>query len=70
MIKMTLKIEVEYDQEILFDKNDSESVEWFEKDVLGDGESLMLHSNEVGDMIGNVNVIKIESLGFNDPNKQ
>ena len=70
MIKMTLKIEVEYNQEILFDKNDNESVEWFEKDVLGDRESLMLHSDEVGGMIGNVNVIEIESLGFNDPNKQ
>ena len=45
-------------------EDDSDGIEWFYRDVLGkvceDGSpNLILHSNELGDEVGVINVLKI-----------
>ena len=57
MKKLKLLIELEYDDEIMHEDNE-DAIEWFFKDVLGDG--LLLHSNEIGDTIGEVKVLEVK----------
>jgi predicted RNA-binding protein with PUA-like domain len=48
-IKMTIEVEVEDD---LFSLKNEEERKWLENELLiGDG-SLILHSNEIGDLVG------------------
>ena len=59
MKTITLTIELKYDSEIMYESNDEEAKEWFVEDVLGG--PLSLYSHEVGDVIGVVKVVKIDS---------
>ena len=49
-------VELEYDTELMHG-NDPDAVEWFRSTLLND--DLVLHSNEIGDEIGTVRVIRI-----------
>jgi hypothetical protein len=51
-----LIIKLTYDPELMHG-NDPDAIDWFEKDILG-GE-LILHSNELGDEVGRVEVLEI-----------
>lgn len=55
MKKLHLLIELEYDDSIMH--GDSvEDADWFVQEILG-GDSLVLHSNEIGDEVGVVRVL-------------
>ena len=56
MKTMRLEIELTYDDDVMHG-NDVGAFEWFKDEVLG-GE-LVLHSNEIGDAVGMVKVIRI-----------
>lgn len=60
MKTLKLVIELTYDDEIMHGAN-PEGIGWFYLNVLGDttNDSLMLHSNEVGDTIGVVKVLEV-----------
>ena len=59
MKKVKLEIEMEYDDEVMHG-DDEEGIEWFKKSILtGDKGLLLLHSNLIGDHLGDVKVIKI-----------
>ena len=51
MKKIFISGELVIDENMLYEKNDEESVRWFYNDVLM-GEGLLVHSNEIGDTIG------------------
>lgn len=53
-VELTITIELT-DYEL-----DNEEKEWYEKDILIAGDDLILHSNEVGDGLGNA--IKVENV--------
>jgi hypothetical protein len=53
-VELTITIELT-DYEL-----DNEEKEWYEKDILIAGNDLILHSNEVGDKLGNA--IKVENV--------
>ncbi len=56
-IKMV--IELEYDNEMMHGE-DQEAIDWFQNDILlGKGGLLMLHSNEIGDHVGDVVGVEI-----------
>jgi hypothetical protein len=61
MKKIKMVVELNYDAEMMHNGNkDKESKDWFFNEILiskrGD---LRLHSNEIGDEIGEIKVIKI-----------
>ncbi len=56
MKKIKLLVELKYDANIMHGK-DKEATDWFFNHVLKD--KLILHSNEIGDEIGEVKIIKI-----------
>jgi len=60
MKKLKLTIELKYDDKMMHG-SDKESTDWFYNDILGSKKrnDLFLHSNEIGDEIGTVKVIKI-----------
>jgi len=53
-VELTITIELA-DYEL-----DNEEKEWYEKDILIAGNDLILHSNEVGDGLGNA--VKVENV--------
>jgi len=59
----TIKIiaELRYDDKIMHDK-DKESIDWFYNDILKSKRKndLVLHSNEIGDEIGTIKIIKLK----------
>lgn len=58
-LKMT--VELTYDPELMHG-NDPVAIEWFENDILrqkGNDGLLLLHSNEIGDEIGEIKVLDI-----------
>jgi len=55
-IRMT--VDLEYDDEQMHGNN-LEEIEWFHKEILRDG-GLTLHSNELGDIIGDITLIREE----------
>lgn len=57
MSRLRLTIDLEYDADLMHG-NDPEGVEWFRETVLGN--SLVLHSDEIGDYIGTVTVVSVE----------
>lgn len=61
-MKLIMTIELEYDQEMMFDPDDPDGHNWFYNDVLrGTGdEGLYLWSNHIGDEVGEVRVISIQ----------
>ena len=64
MKKIRLEVELEYDEELIHG-NDPESIAWFHKEILlhpsKDGE-LILHSNEIGDEVGVIRVLKVKEV--------
>lgn len=60
MKTVRLVIEVEYDDEIMYD-NDEDAKDWFFNSVLNTGD-LILHSNEIGDKVGTVRVLECSEL--------
>lgn len=59
MAKVLMTVELEYD-DALMHGNDPDSVEWFFSEILsGDKGMLELHSNEIGDTVGQVKVISL-----------
>lgn len=59
MKKLKLEIELLYNDEIVHGNN-PDAIDWFYSEILkGEDEALILHSNEIGDEIGIVKVIKI-----------
>jgi hypothetical protein len=59
MTKLRMLVELEYDADLMHGNN-PESVKWFRDRVLL-GEKLILHSNEIGDTIGELRVIDLPS---------
>lgn len=53
-----MEIEIEYDDEIMHG-DDSEATAWFRQQVLENVDTLILHSNEIGDSIGVVKSAKV-----------
>ena len=63
MTKLQLLIELEYDEEVIYG-DDPTAIHWFYNEVLLNtsiDEPLILHSNDIGDNIGVVKVLKILS---------
>lgn len=61
MKKLVLTVLLEYDDTIMHGE-DADSIAWFYNNVLSnpkDGCGLILHSNEIGDEVGSIRVIKI-----------
>ena len=58
MKSLKLEIELTYDDEAMY-VDDKEGREWFLNDVLMDPEGLTLFSNEIGDVVGDVKVVRI-----------
>jgi hypothetical protein len=57
--KLRLEIELEYDANLMHG-DDTESKQWFMSHILSErGGDLLLHSNEIGDTIGPVVVIRV-----------
>ncbi len=54
------KVELTITVELTDYELDNEEKEWYEKDILIAGDDLILHSNEVGDSLGNA--IKVENV--------
>lgn len=54
------KLELTITVELTDYELDNEEKEWYEKDILIAGDDLILHSNEVGDSLGNA--IKVENV--------
>ncbi len=53
-IKMTVVLDYEAG-----DRMDKEEKRWFMQNVLLDKAGLLLHSNEIGDTLGRVNVLEV-----------
>lgn len=60
MKKIKLQIELKYEAKFMHG-NDKEAIDWFYKDILMSRrkKDLILHSNEIGDEIGEVKVLRI-----------
>ena len=61
MKTIKLTVELTYNDEVMHE-NDQESIDWFYNDILKqqqNDELLLLHSNEIGDTIGEIKVIDI-----------
>jgi hypothetical protein len=58
MKKLQIEAVFEYDDEMMY-KDDEEGREWFYNLLLSD--ELLVHSNEIGDTIGALNIVKIAS---------
>lgn len=66
MAKIKIECEIEFDEEIWYSHDDEDSFEWF-KSVLNDKENtiVLLHSNDVGDSIGETTDFKWKLLNQN-----
>ena len=60
MKKIKMIIELNYDAKLMHG-DDKESIDWFYKNILGSKRKndLSIHSNEIGDEIGTIKVVKI-----------
>jgi hypothetical protein len=59
--KIRLEIELDYDATTMHG-DDKEALAWFRDYILcGNKGKLLLHSNEIGDTVGKVNVLRIVS---------
>jgi hypothetical protein len=66
MAKIKIECEIEFDEEMWYSHDDEDSFEWF-KSVLNDKENtiVLLHSNDVGDSIGETTDFKWKLLNQN-----
>ena len=63
----TLKLEIQLTYDDAWMHGDEpEEREWFLNDVLMDPEGLTLFSNEIGDVVGDVKVVRIIDGGLNE----
>ena len=53
---MIFKLEIELDVSII---GDQEEIDWYKEDVFNIENGVILHSNEIGDTIGEIKSIKI-----------
>ena len=63
MRKLKLLVELSYDDEVMHG-TDKDSIDWFESGILMQEfseEMLILHSNEIGDEVGEIKVLEIIS---------
>lgn len=61
MAKVLMKVELEYDADIMHG-DDVEAKAWFFGEILNEEKGLLLlHSNEIGECIGKVRVISTEA---------
>ena len=60
MKTVRMVIEVDYDEKIMYG-NDEEAKDWFFNSVLNNGD-MVLHSNEIGDTVGEVRVLECLEL--------
>ena len=68
-MKLILKIELDYDDNIMHNGDfDLEAKEWFFNNILL-SEEMILHCNEIGDSIGTVKVLQIETAVSEDDNE-
>lgn len=58
MKKLRMIVELEYDDDLIYQEDDDEAKEWFFDFILL-GDDLVLVSEEFGDSIGDVKVLKI-----------
>lgn len=56
-MKVRLEIELDYDAEIMHG-NTADGISWFNSILFDPGEDLILHSNELGDEIGTVKILR------------
>lgn len=56
---MKVILEVYIDIENTFDVDDKEEREWFENEILKDHKNIYVHSNEIGDSLGEVKKVKL-----------
>jgi hypothetical protein len=63
MAKIKIECEIEFNEDTWYSHADEEELEWF-KSLLNDKENILvvLHSNDVGDIIGQTNDFKWEIL--------
>lgn len=61
--KIKIEAEIKFDENTWYSHNDNEELEWF-KSLLNDKENilLVLHSNDVGDTIGQTNIFNWEII--------
>ena len=66
MAKIKIECEIEFNEEMWYSHNDEEELEWF-KSVLNDKENtvVILHSNDIGDAIGQTANFKWKLLNQN-----
>lgn len=55
---LKMMVELEYDEELM--GTSKEEIDWFHNDILLK-DKLILHSNEIGDEVGIIKVIKIKT---------
>jgi len=69
MRKLKLTVELSYDIDI-WHNDDPEGSEWFYHCILmqqiANSGELILHSNEVGDTVGEIKVLSIDEISGND----
>ena len=58
MKTITIKAEVTFDDEIMYGDN-TESQDWFYNEILKGEKGLLLHSNEIGDTVGEIKILEI-----------
>ena len=69
MTRLILKIELQYDEDVMHSgDSDLEAKEWFFNNILL-SEEMILHCNEIGDSIGTVKVLQIETAVSEDDNE-
>jgi hypothetical protein len=56
--KIVIEAELEFDASLMYG-DDVEGRRWFFEDILGDKSGLILHSNEIGDEIGVLRILRV-----------
>lgn len=62
MKTLRLIVDLEYDDEIMHGNDESVKQEWFFDHILLGESGLILHSNDIGDCVGDVKVLEIKEL--------
>lgn len=55
-------VELTYNEDVMHG-DDPEGIDWFRNALLAPEEELLLHSNEIGDTVGEVKVLSLEEEG-------
>jgi len=68
-MKLHITLEIDLGNHF-FDPDESDELEWFERDIVGDPSQLYIHSNEIGDELGEVTKIINYKLIKDTPKKK